>query len=175
MYSAIKPWKAFVRHFAWVVVAALPDLTVGVRTQFLMEEYQKCVLLFVSGRLQYTGDRFPPPPAVSAVMNLNSDAVLKLFLQSTAKVGSSTNGIALYRQVQADVKLVLLFMSDWCNLCPCASRLPTDFFPAPVPEGSCRDRVFAQIISSRESYRDNELNSCFKYVCFIDLMNIVAF
>ena len=160
MYSVIKPWKAFARHYAWVVVAATPNLSVGVQMQHLMAEYKKCVVLMVEGRLQYQGDWMPTQPAELTI--LGSEAALQLFLQSTAKVGSSTTEAALYHKVKADVKLVHQFMSDWCTLCPCASRQSTCFLPATVPDGQCRDGVFAQILLSRESYRTNELNVCFK-------------
>jgi len=162
MYSVIKPWKAFARHYAWVVVAATPNVSVGNQMQLLMEEYKKCVVLIVEGRMLYEGDWLPTQPV--ELTTLGSEAAVQLFMQSTAKVGSSTTAAALYHKVKADVRLVYQFMSDWCLLCPCATRQPTCFLPATVPEDQCRDSVFAQILLSRESYRSNELNLCFKYV-----------
>ena len=56
MYSIIKPWKAFVRHYAWVAVAAAPNENVSNLMSRLMEEYQLCAVPFAAGRLQFTGD-----------------------------------------------------------------------------------------------------------------------
>ena len=167
MYSVVRPWKAFVRHFAWVAVVAAPDVQVSVQMARLMEEYKKCAVLFAAGRLHYTGDWVPTHP--TQLSTLSPEEAVGLFLQSTAQAGSSTTESALYHKVKLDVKLMQQFMVDWCSVCPCETRQPGCFFPATIPDGSCRDRVFAQILLSRIAYRNNELNWCFKYAIYYAL------
>jgi hypothetical protein len=48
--------EAFVRHYAWVAVAAAPNENVSNLMSRLMEEYQLCAVPFAAGRLQCTGD-----------------------------------------------------------------------------------------------------------------------
>jgi hypothetical protein len=144
--SVFKPWQALLKQFAWVAVKDMPPVSVSAERSELMVQYKRFIKLFTDGNMPYTHGWVTAPPVFLAAMD--SDVVLQMFLQSTAKSTSVMSECALYLKVKLDVQQIYRFMLDWCKMCPSDSRLPGHFFPALLPLGTNRDEMYDRILES---------------------------